>query len=651
MSCLAGVSLVAAKERIPEWLVPFLKTSGNSEEGSEALVLTRNSLIQLAANGKMTTRQRYAVRIDKPDGRKHAKGNVFYLEKSSQVKSFKAWIISNDGSAVAVPKESISDAAVYSNALELYGEHRSRAVSAVTRVNVGDVFAYEAMIEDQGTLGEFTWSFQEALPVSHSSVSVELPKGWQLVDRSFDTAPSADHHSARLSSWTMRSLPARKSEPYSPLSFRAFPFVAIGLIPPDAPAPKSVRSSYSSWREISERFTLDYDSAARDTGSLSMRAATLIGEGRDENVVVAKLARFVQEVNYISIALDIANAGGMKPRPADQVLRCNYGDCKDKASLLRALLLSRGIKSYPLAVSSGNERKLHPEWTSPSQFNHCILAIAVGEDIQSDAIIQHPVLGRLLVFDPTDGYTPLGLLADNRLASHGLLLAGSDGGLVKLPEMPRENNRFVREVVGRLAQDGSIQATMTERFFGYSVASARREFSRRKQSDFKQLLSRWLQPTVSNAVVSQVNADDEFDEGKFALVATFSSPSYGRWMQDALLVFKPALLKNRGIPILDKGQRKAPFVMQAGAFIERSEILIPDLCELDDASRPVTIETPFATYHGEVLFQDGKVLFSRELILKAVEIPAENYPQVLQFFERVYQAEQSPVVLRRKKGI
>ena len=57
------------------------------------------------------------------------------------------------------------------------------------------------------------------------------------------------------------------------------------------------------------------------------------------------LAAFVQrDVRYVGIELGI---GGYQPHPAAEVFAHRYGDCKDKATLLRSMLREIGVDSYP----------------------------------------------------------------------------------------------------------------------------------------------------------------------------------------------------------------------------------------------------------------------------------------------------------------
>ena len=128
---------------------------------------------------------------------------------------------------------------------------------------------------------------------------------------------------------------------------------------------------------------------------------------------IRAIGRYVQGIRYISIDIGVSRGGGMRPHAAAQVFAKSYGDCKDKANLMRAMLKAINITAYPVAIFSGDPTFVREEWASPYQFNHCIIAILVGDEAQAPTVIKHPKLGRLLIFDPTDDDTPTGDLPEH----------------------------------------------------------------------------------------------------------------------------------------------------------------------------------------------------------------------------------------------
>src|SRR6185436_6707243 len=128
----------------------------------------------------------------------------------------------------------------------------------------------------------------------------------------------------------------------------------------------------------------------------------------------------------------------------------SYGDCKDKANLMRAMLKIVGIASFPVSIYSGDPDYVRPEWPSPQQFNHCIIAVKVGDETRSPTVIQDARLGRLLIFDPTAEETPVGDLPSYLQGSLALIDAREIDALTKMPTTPPESNLLDRRIEGSI---------------------------------------------------------------------------------------------------------------------------------------------------------------------------------------------------------
>src|SRR5712671_1505085 len=83
----------------------------------------------------------------------------------------------------------------------------------------------------------------------------------------------------------------------------------------------------------------------------------------------------VRNVRYVSLSFGL---GRYQPHAAAEVLANQYGDCKDKHVLLAALAQAIGFRAYPALISSS--RKIDSEVPSPSQFDHVITVIPVGQE-------------------------------------------------------------------------------------------------------------------------------------------------------------------------------------------------------------------------------------------------------------------------------
>ena len=60
-----------------------------------------------------------------------------------------------------------------------------------------------------------------------------------------------------------------------------------------------------------------------------------------------------------------------------------------------------------------------------------VIAIAFPADNAVSSVVNHPSLGRLMIFDPTDPETPVGELPDDEQGSFALIVAGDRGGIAR----------------------------------------------------------------------------------------------------------------------------------------------------------------------------------------------------------------------------
>ena len=126
---------------------------------------------------------------------------------------------------------------------------------------------------------------------------------------------------------------------------------------------------------------------------------------------------------------------------------------------MRAMLKVVGIESYLLPIYSGDPHYVREEWASPQQFNHCIIAIRINPETRTPTAIEHPTLGKLMIFDPTDDDTPVGDLPHHEQGSFALLVAGDQGQLLRMPVTSADANRQERTSEASINPDGAHAAT------------------------------------------------------------------------------------------------------------------------------------------------------------------------------------------------
>jgi len=356
--------------RVPTWIQEIATVP--SPAGPPAHVLLREESVVAERSGRQTTTTRSVIRILTAEGSKMARAGITYDAANAQVVSYRAWLLSPTGDLYEFSPSEFTDRVV--NQGELHSSLRQRTVA--TQAEPGSVFAYEATVVAQSVFNQFEFEFQpDGLPVARSRFSLTSPPGMAVRSHLFDATPTVDGQT-----WTAYHLPARSA---------ASPRLAITL-----------GSAFATWSDVGAWLASQAEPAARVTPAIAARAAS-------QSVVA--LAAFVQGLRYVAVNANINQGEGFRPRDADSALALGYGDCKDKANLLRALLRARGVDSWLVAVNATDRLRVRPEWPSPRLFNHAILAVSTP--------------GGLQYFDPSDPYTPFGQLPVALQNSPALLFA------------------------------------------------------------------------------------------------------------------------------------------------------------------------------------------------------------------------------------
>src|SRR5262245_20894945 len=186
------------------------------------------------------------------------------------------------------------------------------------------------------------------------------------------------------------------------------------------PKPSQVQmTTFNSWEDLGKWYAeLEKDRTLPDE-KIKAKASELInGRATDKEKVQALYEFVAKNFRYVSLSL---GQGRYQPHAASEVFANQYGDCKDKHTLLSAMLQAAGLRAYPALMNSS--RKLDPDVPSPAQFDHVISAI--------------PLDGETLWVDTTAEVAPFRLLTPSLRDKKALLIpANSPARLESTPAEP-----------------------------------------------------------------------------------------------------------------------------------------------------------------------------------------------------------------------
>lgn len=629
----------------PAWLKQAVSAKVPSYEKSvTAVVLHKEQHVTLDGNGKLITVERNAVRILSREGRREAAAVAFYLSNFSQIRDMEAWLIAPSGTVKSFGKKETIDR--ISDTDDIYDEGRIKIIDASSDADVGFVFGYTVTTEDRPLFYQDWWLFQDQLPTIFSKFTLTLPDGWTATSITFNRAEVKPQVSGTTYSWELRDLSPIADEPMSPSFVNLAPRLAVNYSPSNTS--QGVNRVFANWLEVSKWASGLYDPQVIIDDAVAIKTKELTANAKNEIEIIQAIGTYVQNLQYISIDIGVGYGNGMKPRPSNTVLGRGYGDCKDKANLMRAMLKLMKIDAYPVVIYSGDPNYVRKEWPSPGQFNHCIIAIKVSPTTVGPTILNHTKLGRLLIFDATDQFTPVGDLPDYLQGSLALIVAGENGDLVEMPVTPADFNTWNRETEVNLTGEGNIKGVIKERISGQESRMARTMFRSLSNHDFNRSIERWLTRGATAVKLDKLTTKDKQSDAAFEMDVEFTAPGYGQLMQNRLLVFKPTVASRTDSVYLTEKDRKHPVMLESNTFKEKVTFNLPAGFSVDEMPDPVNIETGFGNYSTTYQVKDGKLYFTRSLTTQRMMVSVERYKEVRDFFTSMLNAEQSPIVLLKK---
>lgn len=645
MKWMAALSLAAtafAAEEAPSWLKELAAISVPPQDAKvPAITLLDEESVVVDPSGKLVRTRRFATRVLTLEGKESAFAFQGYSLKTAKVRSFDAWLIPPAGAVIRYGKKEIVDSTLTS--FELYSEYRARSVNAQQDARPGSVFGYEAVVEEKPLMAEDRFDFQGQNPVLTARYKLTLPPGWETRAVTFNHAPITPGVEATTTTWELTNLPFIDREEDAPRLSAIAPRMYVTYFGGPAEAGKA----FKDWRDVSLWMDTFRTDRATVTPEIESKARQLTAHAASSSEKIEAIAEFVQGIRYVAISTDVGAGGGYRPFPASEVLAKSYGDCKDKANLMSALLAVLGIRSWTVSIFSGDRTFVRAELPSPRQFNHAIIAVEAPPSMENSAIFKHPALGRLLIFDPTDPSIRLGWLPAHEQDSWAMLDGVGDTPLFRVPAAAPAANKVIRRVEAQIGEAGEMKATVNDQYFGEAAAKAFGQKSRFNPDDYRKMHDRVVNRS-SNAAVLQA-FDSKGDGRRFEAEWKIDCARCGQTMQNRLLTFKPVVLRNGSLPNLAKTRRLHPVVLDAEALEETVRVKLPAGFKIDELPDPFTASTRYGEIQATWKQDGADLLFERKMEIRAMTVPVSEYSELRKFIGNAIGVEAAPVVLLRTK--
>ena len=637
---LTSVLTTAAHAGVPDWLRSLAQQPAKTyADDANAVVLLDDQETTVRDNGEIVTHERIAYRILRPEGKSYAVHPV-YFDSETKINSFHGWSITAKGLEYEAKEK---DAFEQSLGGQKEFDDAKRKVMVLPGADVGTVVGFEYEQKRRPYLFQDYWYFQDTIPVAKSRYTLHMPPKWEYRADWLNHAEKKPADQNGTSIWEVSDVPRIEREYHEP-DFRALAGHMIVTLFSE----RATHRNSESWNDLGVWYS-QLTAGVRDPSpALQAKVQELAPASLSMFERIRALSLFAQrDVRYYAIEIGI---GGYRPHPAGEIFSHRYGDCKDKATVLSAMLSQIGVKSYYVIVHA--TRGIFTDKTPPnSSFNHMILAIQMPEASISQklpAMFDDPKLGHLLIFDPTNDLVPLGQLPPYEQDSFGLLVTDAGGALIHLPVTTPDLNKIHRNAKLTLLPDGTLQGEIEEIRSGYLAMNGRAFLQHETQSDRKKLLEHFWGPNLGGFQIDTFNLENENDIDKdLVLRYKFTASHYAKTAGPLLLVRPRVVGEMAGAFDVTKPRHyayefDAPFLRS-----DTVEIKLPDGYSVDELPEPAKAIFPFAEYTSKAE-KDGNVLkYSREYKMQTTQVPVERIEQLRKLFAQIGTDEKNMAVLKK----
>jgi len=616
------------------------------DEKTDAILLYSERAVTVQSADKIKTRVRMVFKILRPSGREYGVAAVSF-NAHSKISGLRGWCIPAQGKDYEVKdKEAVEISLPKIEGSELISDVKDKLLQ-IPAPDPGNIVGYEYEEDEQPMVLQNVWVFQREIPARELHYSLQLPAGWEY-KASWINYPEIKPTQGGNNQWewVVSDVKAIRQETAMP----PIEGIAGQMIVSFFPQGGSSANGFTSWQEMGNWYR-NLTNGRRDASpEITQQVAAITASAHTPLEKMKALAQFVQhDIRYVAIELGI---GGWQPHPANDVFTHRYGDCKDKATLLSSMLSRVGVESYYVVINSERGSVTPAVPANVGGFNHVVLAIKLPPNFSDPSLvatIQHPLLGPLLYFDPTNELTPFGQIGGYLQANYGLLVTAGGGELVELPRQPSSMNGIER--TGKLTLDplGTLTGEVNETRVGDRAWSERSRLrSVTKSADRIKPIEDLLAGSLSLFTITKASVDNlDLTDQPFGFHYTFEAKSYAK-NAGGLLLVRPRVLGVKTSGILEtKEPRKFPIEFEGPSRdTDTFEITIPSGYVVDDVPPPVDADYSFASYHAKTEVNGNLIHYRRTLEVKELSVPVARADELKKFYRTIAGDERNTVVLK-----
>ena len=468
--------------------------------------------------------------------RSFASRSLMYAAMGERLCMVRARVLPRNGGELAATVS--ADQPVLDRNSSMYFDSRTRNLH-FPRIQAGDLVEIEYVLlpaSDVNPWGAYYARlelFADSYPTRMRRRVLIAPSALHLYTVEHGVGPALEQYqngeTARI--WEMHDIAPVVAEAQSPGASSIGPYLHVSTL--------GSMEQFGGWYSGLLQPAMELDDSLRDTAR-----QILIRNLSTEAKVQAVYESVQRNTRYVALEF---GKYSYQPYPLPEVARRGFGDCKDKAAMIVALLRAVGVDADFAMVRTRSTGEIVPEAYSVQLFNHA-LAYVPELDLFLDGTVDYAAPGEL----PPDDQGATAITVD---------IAGKATRRI-VPFTAPEANRVSRQLRARLRPDGHVEFVSQTRFAGYFAAVERRSNSQSEDlAGSSQAVLAQFYPTVKVAHAAaegtgresrevELKVDGEIDAAHAADPAGDHQVRLRTSLHPAVFVLKYAPLPERRNPLL-----------------------------------------------------------------------------------------------------
>jgi hypothetical protein len=547
----------------------------SKEFGAE--IFYEEGTYRIAADGTLYYQHRMVYRVDTEA---FAKGWAEvssewdpWMEKPAEIR---ARVLQADGTFVELDQKTVTDAPVKADDSETFSSRHVRR-APLPGMAVGSIVEIVRTLEGKapyfsgGALYRF--SFLETVPVGRERVNVEVPSSIPYKELIHElpgiSVIRSDKDGIRRTVYEASNLPAAHDSD-------------IELSTNTPVTPMVEFSTGQSWGAIATQYAAIADPLTVTTEAQAILPKDLPGARMAKIQAIVK--QLHHEVRYTGVEFGAAQ---LTPQRPSAVIQRHYGDCKDKATLLVAMLRAVGIPSNLALLSTGPGRDVDPQLPGINRFDHAIVYVPAGGKGEEP-----------LWIDATAEYFAVGSLPFADQGRSALIVSPQATALVETPVARPEDSVLIETRTFKLAEFGPSKVEEVSETHGDVDASYRADFGGPETPKMREEMQNYVKNAYLAKTLTKFEHGDgsDFDhpfslileadgakrgmtsliDGAVAVFPTTTANSMPKWFSTKPKATDPDLSAEAKHEIeLAEKSRPASFVFRPYISEQRVRILVP----------------------------------------------------------------------------